>query len=180
MHSSRAVFLDRDGTLNPDPGYISNPDQITELLPGVVQGLKEFKKQGYLLVVVSNQSGVGRGLIKPEALPLVNAKINQILAPHGVQIDHFEMCVHSPDQNCNCRKPHPGLILNAAKTLSIDISQSIMIGDRITDLECGITAGCKKIILTRTGDGKKTESNLPEGQRVDFIANDLTEAATQT
>ncbi|MCM0604554.1 MAG: HAD family hydrolase [Xanthomonadaceae bacterium] len=180
MHSNRAVFLDRDGTLNADPGYISNPDQITDLLPGAIEGLKKFKQQGFLLVVVSNQSGVGRGLIKPETLPLVNAKINQILAPQGIQIDRFEMCTHKPDENCICRKPHPGLIHSAAKALSIDVSQSVMIGDRLTDLECGINAGCKTIILIRSGDGKKTEANLINEFKVDFVVDDLVEAAKHT
>ena len=177
MQPNRAVFLDRDGTINPDPGYISSPDQITELLPGVIPGLKAFKKMGYLLVVISNQSGVARGLIEPETLPLVNEKINTLLKEHGVQIDHFEMCTHMPEGKYKCRKPKTGLIIQSANKLDIHINSSIMIGDRITDLQCGLRAGCKSVILTRTGDGKRTESELPENFALSYIADDLLDAA---
>lgn len=172
----RAIFLDRDGTINPDPGYISSPDLITELLPHVGEGLKVLKKLGFQLIVTTNQSGVNRGKVKAEDLPAINSKINSILKSEGVQIDHFEMCFHRPDEGCACRKPEPGMLMNAAKQFSLSLEDSYMIGDRSTDLEVGRRAGCKGVILVRTGDGPITEKNLFPGQ-CDFIADDLLEAA---
>jgi len=174
-HSAKAIFLDRDGTLNPDPGYIDSPDKMA-LLPNSGEGLKHLKKMGFLLVVTSNQSGVGRGLIELKTLPLINARLNELLKPFQVQIDHFEMCIHHPDKNCLCRKPEPGMILNSSKALGITVSESFMIGDRHSDLMAGRNAGCKASILVRTGDGKKTESTLHNSE-AHFIADDLLAAA---
>lgn len=167
----KAVFLDRDGTLNEDPGYLSDPAQL-KLLPGVPKALAELKAAGFLLVVVSNQSGVGRGLIRPEALPEIHKKLNVLLSP-DVQIDHFELCIHHPDDDCECRKPKPKLIRDAAAKLGVDISQSFMVGDKISDLGAGKTAGCKASILVRTGEGRAAEEKTAPG---DLVVDSLTEA----
>ena len=142
----KAVFLDRDGTLNPDPGYLSDPSQMS-LIPGVAEALVLLRQAGYLLVVVSNQSGVARGLIREEDLPKIHQRLEDLLRPWCIKIEHFALCLHHPEEHCACRKPKPKLILDAARALQIDVTQSYMIGDRQTDIEAGVAAGCKQSIL---------------------------------
>lgn len=173
--TSKIVFLDRDGTLNDDPGYIHHPDEL-HLLPGVGEALKIFKEAGFEPVVVTNQSGVARGLIEPEQLPRIHARLNEHLMPFGVQIRHFEVCTHHPDDRCGCRKPSPKLLTDAAQRLGVRLEDCWMIGDRATDLQAGRSAGVGRVILVRTGDGKKTEANLSAGL-ADAIVDSLLDAA---
>ncbi len=168
----KAVFLDRDGTLNDDPGYLSRPEQMT-LLPGVGEALSALKQGGFLLIVVSNQSGVGRGLIPQGALPKIHQKLQDLLAPFNVAIDHFELCFHHPDEDCDCRKPKPKLILDAAQRLGVDLSLSYMVGDKRTDIEAGQAAGCQASLLVRTGEGKNAEKNLDPSSRPQFAGDSL-------
>lgn len=170
----KAVFLDRDGTLNEDPGYISHPDQA-KLLPQVGEALAKLKGAGFQLIVISNQSGVGRGWIQKEVLPLIHDRIHELLSPWQVRIDHYELCFHRPDENCICRKPKPHLIWEAARKLKIDLSVSYMVGDRQSDLQVGRNAGCRASVLVRTGDGRKAENELIPGEAA-FIGNSLLEA----
>src|SRR5438045_401347 len=100
----KAAFLDRDGTLNEDPGYLSRPDHM-KLLPGAGEGLKLLQDLGFLPVVVSNQSGVGRGIFDESMLQSIHARMNELLAPFGAQIKHFYCCIHRPEENCACRNP---------------------------------------------------------------------------
>ena len=149
---AKAVFLDRDETLNPDPGYISDPERFS-LYPWVPGGLRLLKESGYLLVVVSNQSGVGRGLIEPEALERIHAKLDRLLLEQvGFTMDAFSICPHRPDEGCVCRKPKPELLLNAARTLEISLAESFMIGDRPSDVQAGVAAGVRKSYLVLPGD----------------------------
>lgn len=171
----RAVFLDRDGTLNYDPGYIDNPDRI-ELFEGVGEALFKLKNAGFYLVVTSNQSGVGRGLIKPEVIPKIHDRFNELLEPHHVRIDHWELCFHHPEEQCQCRKPKPTLILEAAKKLGITAEKSFMVGDKILDLQCGQNAHCQRVALVKTGYGKESASQLTPGA-CDFIGGSLLEVA---
>ena len=171
----KAIFLDRDGTINVDPGYLSQPEQMT-LIPGVGEALARLKKAGFALVVVSNQSGVGRGIIAHDALVRIHARMEELLAPHGVRIDHYELCIHRPEEDCECRKPKAKLLLDAARALGLDLAQSYMVGDKLSDLQAGRNAGCKASVLVRTGYGGETESVVePEDAR--FIADSLKEAA---
>jgi UDP-glucose-4-epimerase GalE len=172
----KAVFLDRDGTINDDPGYLSHPDQMN-LLPKVGEALSQLKAAGYLLVVVSNQSGVSRGLIDIEMMPQIHKKLDQLLAPWGVAIDRYELCFHCPDEQCECRKPKPKLILDAAKILNIDVSRSFMIGDKVSDIDAGRSASCKGSILVRTGDGKHSEKQLEKSQTSFVVVDSLFDAA---
>ena len=147
-----AVFLDRDETLNPDSGYISDPDHFS-LYPWVPAGLKRLKDAGYLLVVVSNQSGVGRGWIDPVALERIHAKLDRLLLEaEGFRMDAYSICPHRPEDGCICRKPKPELLLRAARSLDIDLSRSFMIGDRKSDYEAGVAAGVKKSYWITPGD----------------------------
>jgi len=171
----KAVFLDRDGTLNEDPGYLNDPEKV-KLLPGVEESLSKLKEAGFLLIVISNQSGVGRGLIEPLILPKIHDRLNRLLAPSGAMIDHFESCLHRPEEDCDCRKPKPKLIRDAARELSVDISRSYMVGDKISDVDAGRNAGCKKTILVCTGWGDQAVKQLKSGQ-ADFVGAKLSEVA---
>lgn len=151
----KAVFLDRDGTLNHDPGYL-NDAQAVVLYEGVGEALAALSRAGFLLVVVTNQSGIARGLIQPAELEKIHLRLNEILKPFDVQIDRFEFCSHHPDDGCSCRKPKPELIIRSADQLDIDLKNSYMIGDRSSDLEVGINAGCRSSLLVRTGRGQET------------------------
>jgi len=138
----RAVFLDRDNTLIYDPGYIHEPEKV-RLLTGVPEGLKLLKDAGFLLVVVSNQSGIGRGYFGEKDFWAVNERLQELLKPFGVQIDAFYFCPHRPDENCSCRKPKTGMIEKAAEDLGIDVSESVVIGDKDSDVELAFNCGCK-------------------------------------
>lgn len=148
----RAVFLDRDGTLIEDPGYIGRPEQV-KLLPGVVEGLSELRRLGFALVVVSNQSGVARGYFGEEQVEAVNAAIAAKLGPEA-RIDRFLFCPHLPEGivpeysfACECRKPKPGMILQAARELGIDLARSYLVGDSERDLAAGRAAGVGTVLV---------------------------------
>ncbi|HEY7422627.1 MAG TPA: HAD family hydrolase [Gemmataceae bacterium] len=145
----RAIFLDRDGTVIRDPVYPRNPATV-ELLPGAAEGLTALKQDGYLLVVVSNQSGIGRGLVTPEEARQVHERFVSLLAESGVALDAAEYCFHTPERGCLCRKPKPGLLLRAADCLGIDLGRSWMVGDKESDAETAVRAGCRP--LSFTGD----------------------------
>lgn len=166
-----AVFLDRDGTINRDPGYLSKAEQMN-LLPGVGEALKKFRAAGFKIVVVSNQSGVGRGLIQPQEMPRINGRLAELLEKEGASIDHFELCYHLPEQDCACRKPRPLLIQNAAGRLSLDPARSFMVGDKVSDLGAGRAARVQAVALVRTGEGAREEAKLKPGD-ADFVGNDL-------
>ncbi|RJR28244.1 D-glycero-beta-D-manno-heptose 1,7-bisphosphate 7-phosphatase [candidate division WWE3 bacterium] len=141
--SNKAVFLDRDGVINKKAGehdYIKSPDQFV-ILPGVVEGLRILKEKGYLLIVVTNQAGIARGKMSLEDLERVHEKMEKELLNGGVILDKIYFCPHGYDDNCNCRKPAPGMIENAVKDFDIDLKESILIGDSSTDMETAHNAG---------------------------------------
>ena len=155
---AKAVFLDKDGTLirnvpyNVDPAYI-------ELLPNVGAGLRALHDAGFLLIVVSNQPGVAIGRFPQSALAHVEARIDELLTPFGVMIASYGWCTHHPAGMrvrgvvaCTCRKPRPGLLLDAAATHGIALSQSWMVGDILDDVEAGMRAGCATILVDRGGE----------------------------
>ena len=141
-----AVFFDRDGTLISDTGYLSCPNEV-ELLPGAIALLRGLRSAGFLLVVVSNQSGVGRGLITEEQARSVDHRFRAILAEYGFALDGVYYCPHAPDAECDCRKPKPGLLLRAAAELRIDLKRSYIVGDKLSDVEAGAAVGCRSILL---------------------------------
>lgn len=175
--TSRAFFLDRDGTINLDPGYISHPSAI-HLLPGAAAAIRRARDRGFKIVVVTNQSGVGRGLIPADVLPQINGKLNQLLQQEaGASVDYFACCVHHPDSGCQCRKPLPRLVYEAQAALGIDLSRSVFVGDRLTDVATGKSAPVGLTVLVRTGDGCQQEALLgasPSPDNApDHIAEDL-------
>jgi D-glycero-D-manno-heptose 1,7-bisphosphate phosphatase len=146
MAGDPAVFVDRDGTVIEDVGYPSDPDQV-RLLDGAADALAQLRAAGFRLVVVSNQSGIGRGLIAPEDAERVHERFVAELAAGGVALDAVRYCPHAPEDGCDCRKPAPGLIVAAAAELGIDLSRSFVVGDRESDVEAGRAAGCATILL---------------------------------
>jgi D,D-heptose 1,7-bisphosphate phosphatase len=159
---AKAVFLDRDETLNPDPGYINDPN-LFHLYPWVTPELRRLKEAGFLLIIVSNQSGINRGLITRNQLTLIHAKLDTLLFQEaGIHIDHYAICPHTPDEDCVCRKPKPYLILDAAQAFDVDLSKSFMVGDRTTDYEAGVSANVKKSFLIRGGDELSFKSAVHE------------------
>lgn len=143
-----ALFLDRDDTLIVDVPYPRDPGKVA-LLPGAAEVLGCLRGRGYALVIVSNQAGVGRGLIAPEEAAAVHARCAELLAHAGVPLDGAYYCFHHPDAGCSCRKPAPGLILQAARELGLDLARSFMIGDKVLDVAAGAAAGCRTILFGR-------------------------------
>jgi len=178
---NKAVFLDRDGTLNEDPGYLGDPAKL-KLFSDVGESLSLLKnKNNFLIIVISNQSGVARGLITRDDVEAVNDQINNILQKFNVKIDAFYYCPFHPDFNsekdCECRKPSPNMILSAAKEHNIDLSNSYFVGDSFADIMAGKNAGIKTI-LVKTGYGTETFSILHnENIFPTFVAENLNEAS---
>ncbi len=146
-----AIFLDRDGTLNEDAGYV-HACEDWRWLPDVPKALAIFAKAGYLLVVATNQSGIARGFYDIKAMESLHNFVNSDLAQKAhCAIDAFYYCPHHPDftGECQCRKPQPGMLLNAAKKLCIDLEKSWMIGDHVRDVQAGQKAGCRTLLLTK-------------------------------
>jgi D-glycero-D-manno-heptose 1,7-bisphosphate phosphatase len=174
LGSPRAVFLDRDGVLTKErTDYIKIPEEL-EVLPGIGPPLSDLRNMGFLLVVVTNQSVVGRGLASHDAIGRIHEKLRNELSRMGVSIDAIYYCPHLPGEGCNCRKPKPGLILKAAKDFGIDISLSWMIGDKEIDVEAAKRAGCHSLrVETNAGDLQnavssivRAEANLGNGEVV--------------
>jgi D-glycero-D-manno-heptose 1,7-bisphosphate phosphatase len=161
----RAAFLDRDGVLNRRPAkheYVTSVD-ARDLLPGIADAVASLRCAGYLPIVVSNQRGVARGTVSEQVL----AGIERLLAESGVRVEAFYYCRHDIADDCPCRKPRPGLLLQAAADHGLDLSESVMIGDDETDVEAGRHAGCRTIRIATTG----------ERTSADELAADLSTAA---
>lgn len=167
-----AVFFDRDGTINEESGYLSNPDDLS-LIKGAAEAVKRLNSIGIKVIVISNQSGVGRGFFSEEDLARVNKRLADLLSSHGARIDAIYYCPHHPEDDCKCRKPKPGLLKKAALELSIDLTRSYVVGDKGTDVELAGNAGSKGI-LVKTGFGSsqlETRSIAPI-----FVAEDILDA----
>ncbi len=180
-----AVFLDRDGTLNEQMGYINHLSRL-KVLAGVGRAVKRLNQAGFKIIVISNQSGVARGYFPESLVDEVNQVLAERLAADGAMIDRFYTCCHLPgaqvkayDLDCDCRKPRPGLILQAARDFKLDLTQSFAVGDRIIDVDCAHRAKVRGV-LVRTGYGRGEEQYLlpASAVRPDFIADDLNEAVT--
>ncbi len=171
-----ALFLDRDGTINFDRVYI-NDARLVELIPRAGEAIRLAQAKGFKIVVVTNQSGVGRGIIQEKALDDIHGRLNELLAAEGATIDSYKMCIHHPQDQCACRKPKPALVFEAAKELNIDVSRSYFIGDKMSDVEAGKNAGCRASILLLTGKGEKENTllqlNSKGGTAPDRITEDL-------
>jgi D-glycero-D-manno-heptose 1,7-bisphosphate phosphatase len=175
----RAVFLDRDGTLIEDPGYVGRPERV-QLLPGAVEGLAKMRRLGFALVVVSNQSGVARGYFGEEAVAAVHDAIEAKLGP-AAKIDRFLFCPHLAEGivpeyavACECRKPKPGLILQAAREMGIDLARSFLVGDSERDLAAGRAAGVRTVLVMT---GATAAAGGSGSASADHVAANLAQAA---
>lgn len=157
---NRAVFFDRDGTLNEDPGYLGEADKL-KLLPGASRAIARLVQAGFGIFVVTNQSGVGRGKFTRPALDLVHARLEELLARDGGRVDGYGICEHPPEANCVCRKPHPKLILDLCRRHGLDPKSCYMVGDKSSDIEAGRAAGCADSILVLTGEGGSVSPRPP-------------------
>jgi histidinol-phosphate phosphatase family protein len=157
----KAVFLDRDGVLTRErPDYVRTPTEL-EILPGIGPPLRDLRKRGFRLVIVTNQSVIGRGLATRDEMSRIHEKLQSELKRMGCDVDAIYYCPHRPEEKCSCRKPSPGLIINAAKDLGIDIGASWMIGDKEIDLEAAERAGCRGVrVETNAGDLRKAVSSI--------------------
>ncbi|HEY7865081.1 MAG TPA: D-glycero-beta-D-manno-heptose 1,7-bisphosphate 7-phosphatase [Psychromonas sp.] len=156
-NGKRAVFLDRDGVINVDNGYVSQRDDF-EFIDGVIDACKVLKEKGYLIIIITNQSGIARGYFSEEQFHTLTEWMDWSLADRGVDLDGLYYCPHHAEKgvgeykiDCDCRKPKPGMLMNAIADLGIDPSQSILVGDKVSDIQAGLAAGIKTNYLVRTG-----------------------------
>jgi D-glycero-D-manno-heptose 1,7-bisphosphate phosphatase len=177
----RAVFLDRDGTMIEERGYLDRLDLLT-LFASTPDAIRLLNRAGFAVIVITNQSAIGRGIIDEAFLGEVHAALDARLAAGGARIDRYYFCPHHPEatleayrHTCRCRKPGPGMIEQACRDLNIDPQQSVMVGDRWLDVAAGQAAGTKTI-LVRTGHGAHEAAHAPESARADAILNNLMEA----
>ncbi|MCP9472211.1 MAG: lipopolysaccharide heptosyltransferase II [Nitrospira sp.] len=170
------VFLDRDGTLNPDPGYIRSPDQY-ELFPGVADALAKLKRAGARLIVVTNQSGVARGFLSMRDLEAIHEKLARLLGETEVILDAVYVCPHHPDDGCGCRKPKTGLVDRAVRDHAIDLSRSYLVGDHEKDMELAKRVGARAVLVTTGAVTPQQVERLGDtGVVPDHVASSLEEA----
>ncbi|MBI1871464.1 MAG: HAD-IIIA family hydrolase [Chlamydiae bacterium] len=172
----KAVFLDRDGTLNEDVGYVSKPENF-KLISGIKPPLLLLRQMGFKLYVVTNQSGIGRGMITPENLNLIHEKMLEEFSQDGIDIDDVSFCPHRPEEKCLCRKPQAKMIKDLAKKHHIELNNSYVIGDKISDVLTGKNAQCKTILLLSENEGVNLDEDDDEWPSPDYVADDLSGAA---
>jgi len=179
MKNKKAVFLDRDGTIVAHEPYLSSPDQL-KLLPYAAEGIRRFQKMGYFVFIITNQSGIARGFFDEKRLLLIHDKLLDMLQREGITINGIYYCPHHTEGvieqyrvACDCRKPQPKMILDAAHKYHVDLSQSLMIGDSAVDIQAGKNAGCICVLVT------PPHSDVPDEllKNADHVVNDLKEAA---
>ena len=162
---TKAIFLDRDGVINKErKDYVKSVEefQIIDNIPKVIKILKE---KGFVVIVITNQSAINRGLVTIETLNEIHNHLQKILKDNNTSIDDFYFCPHIPDENCQCRKPNPGMLIKAVQDHDIDMNQSFMIGNSLTDVQAAQKAGCKGILLNQNQTLLELITNLI---KVDF------------
>jgi D-glycero-D-manno-heptose 1,7-bisphosphate phosphatase len=170
---ARAVFLDRDGVINQNrDDYVKRWDEFA-FLPGALDALRRLAQTPLLIIVVTNQSIINRGLASVQEVQDICRRMIEEIQNHGGRIDGVLMCPHRPDEGCNCRKPRPGLLLEAADRFHLDLPQSYLIGDAMSDVEAGLNAGCR-VLMVKTGLCNRHDS--PLGLADVPIVHDLAEA----
>lgn len=172
-----AIFLDRDGTINVDHGYVSEIDNF-EFIDGVIDAMRELKQMGFALVLVTNQSGIARGMFSEDQFMTLTEWMDWSLADRDVDLDGIYFCPHHPDgtiealrQSCDCRKPQPGMLFTAQQELNIDMSASYMVGDKKEDMQAAAAAGVGKKVLVRSGKPVTAEGE----NAADWVLNSLAE-----
>lgn len=170
----RGVFLDRDGVINEEVEYLHDPDELV-LIGGVASTIGALVAAGALVVVVTNQAGIGRGMYTEADLAAVTARLDDLLAAGGAALSGSYFCPHHPTAGCRCRKPVPGMLEDAARDLGIDLSRSVIVGDKATDLAAGRAAGCHTV-LVRTGYGAAEEAAARAAELCDAVFDSLADA----
>ncbi|MDX9701775.1 MAG: HAD family hydrolase [Candidatus Auribacterota bacterium] len=143
----QALFVDRDGTIIHDPGYLSRVEQIS-FFPDVLKKLALIKKQGLLLFIITNQSGIGRGYFTEDQLREIHEALCAMMIDAGVSVDAIKYCPHAPAENCPHRKPSPNMVLDLAAKFDVDLKKSFFVGDKLSDVQTGKNAGCKTVLIT--------------------------------
>ena len=166
------MVLDRDGTLNVEKNYLSDPSEL-ELLPGVIDGLKLLRRHGFGLVIMTNQSGIGRGIVDVRGVERIHGRLTELLLEAGVSIDGIYYCPHAPDENCVCRKPKTAMLYRAAAELGFAPDDAFVVGDKLSDIEMGHAVRATTILVL-TCYGNQLAQTV---EQADFIAEDLAEAA---
>ena len=167
--SNRAVFLDRDGTIAEDVHYCKRIEDF-RIFPGVPEAIRLLNENGFKVIVVTNQSGITRGYFTTETLVQIHQRMTQELSRHGAYLDAIYYCPHHPDENCECRKPKPKLIIDAAKEFGINLKRSYMVGDMTIDVKAGKLVGCKTVLLNSDSNLIKTDT---EEESPDHTASNL-------
>ena len=174
----QAVFLDRDGVINRDsPDYVTAWDEF-EFLPGSLAAIAALSAAAIDVIIVTNQSALARGLMTPDTLADIHRRLTSAVAERGGRIRAILHCPHHPDDLCGCRKPAPGMILQAQARFGLDLKRSVMIGDRATDVACGRQAGCGGTILVRSGLHDERPKLQQMGIAPDLIVDDLAAAVS--
>lgn len=171
------IFLDRDGVINEDsPDYVKKWMEF-DFIPGSIEAIKKLHINDFPAIVITNQAMIGRKISGLKDLAEIHLNMSDAVKQHGGVIRDIFFCPHGPDENCDCRKPKPGLILQAQKKYDIDLSTACMIGDSAKDIECARNAGLRHAVLVRTGNGKRAELTLKEKNIIpDYVAEDLMDA----
>lgn len=163
------ILIDRDGVINHDsPDYVKTPEEW-QPIPGSAEAIAALQRAGCTVAVCTNQAGVGRGLIRPEALSAIHDKMQAWLAQHGAHLDGLIFCPHHPDEGCRCRKPQPGMLLDMMARFQAEPERTWYVGDSVKDAAAATAAGCR-FVLVRTGNGRESEAAL--SQRGDFAVHD--------
>jgi D-glycero-D-manno-heptose 1,7-bisphosphate phosphatase len=181
-----AVFIDRDGVLIEDVDYLDDPGDIA-ILPGAAEGIAALNRAGWPVVIVTNQSGVARGLFSAATVELIHDRLLELLEGYGARIAAIYYCPHHPTSGlsghgleCDCRKPRPGMLHKAAAELGLDLASSWMIGDRLTDLQAGAAAGCRTVLVrTGKGEGVNAAGLDRDALNLDLIAASLGDAVVK-
>lgn len=166
-----AVFVDRDGTICFDKHYLADPSGL-ELIPTVAEGIKKLNEAGIPVIVITNQSGIGRGYFTEQQLEAIHDRLESLLAANGARVDDIFYCPHMPDSGCDCRKPRPGMLLQAQNEYGLDLGRSFVIGDRMLDVEMAHSVGAKAILVPEPGDQYQVEKEMKNSsEEPDFIAD---------
>ena len=172
-----AVFLDRDGTLSEEIGYIRDPSRFS-LFPWAGPSIRRLNESGLPAVLITNQSGVGRGYFETGLVDRIHEILTERIAMEGARLDGIYYCPHHPDAGCGCRKPRPGMLLEASRKLGLDVARSVMVGDQYTDVGAGRAAGARTILVLTGAGREQYERHGQSGPQPDHVVGDLSEAVT--
>ena len=159
-NQNKAIFLDRDGVINKEVSYLSDPEKF-EFIEGSIEALKILKQKRFLLIIITNQAGIAKGFFTKETLTAIHNKMKRILKKNSIQLDDIYYCPHHPEfsGSCDCRKPNPGMILKAQSKYNINLTKSYMVGDTLKDIQTGIAARCKTVLVL-TGYGNEEQKKI--------------------